>query len=219
MKPYSCVLFDLDGTLMDTSLGIMRATDYIIETFHLPKLPEEVKRGFIGPPIQKSFQTYYHINQKRAWEIATAWRDVYKDRFLLEAAPYDGIYELLKRLREEGVKTCVATNKREDYAAKILSHFFLLPLFDCVVGSDFEGKRTKADMIRICMERIGVLDPAQCLMIGDTTGDMMAAQECGAKFIGVTYGFGFSPNSENNGIPMANSCKEIERMVREPIIE
>ena len=213
MKRYSYILFDLDGTLMDTSIGILHATDYIIEEFRLPEISEEKKRAFIGPPIQKSFQECYDVSQERAWEIATVWRDVYRDIFLFEATPYKGVYELLEKLRTEGIKTCIATNKREDYARRLLDHFSLLPLFDCVVGSDFQGKRNKSSIIRLCMERVGIMDPAQCLMVGDTTGDMTAAQECRVDFLGVTYGFGFCADSKVFGVQMASNCKELEQML------
>lgn len=214
MGSYSCVLFDLDGTLMDTSSGIMRATDHIIKRFHLPDISEERKRGFIGPPIQKSFQEQYGFDQERAWELATIWREVYKEEFLLDAVPYDGIYDLLQHMREKGIKTCVATNKREDYAVKLLSKFSFTPLFDCVVGSDFEGIRNKSDIIRICMKRVGAADPTRCLMIGDTIGDMVAAKETGVDFLGVTYGFGFSENLIEKEMAFVNNCEEIRAMVK-----
>lgn len=191
MKSYSCVIFDLDGTLMDTSRGIIQATDFIIEKFQLPIISEDVKRSFIGPPIQKSIQLCYGIEQEQAWEIATVWRDAYKDKFLFEAYPYDGIYELLKILRKKKIKVCVATNKREDYAMRLLDYFSFTPWLDFIVGSDFAGKLSKTDMIQLCMKKTKMVDPAQCLMIGDTNGDMVAAQKCGIDFIGVTYGFGF----------------------------
>lgn len=211
-KKFECVLFDLDGTLMDTSSGILHCVDYIVGKFYLPYLEDETKRSFIGPPIQKSFQAHYGLSEERAWELATAWREAYKDTFLLEAEPYEGIYELLHSLRQNGIMTGVATNKREDYTLKLLEHFGFLPLFDCVVGSDFEGKRSKADMIRIGMERLGVDAPGACLMVGDTEGDMAAARAAGVGFLGVTYGFGFK-KSDIIGRPMASDCRDIQRLI------
>lgn len=212
---YELVLFDLDGTLMDTSGGVLRTIDYIIEKHQLPALDDAQKKSFIGPPVQKSFQIHYGCSEERAWELATAWRNAYKDIFLFEARAYDGIYDLLKFLRGRGIRTGVATNKREDYTKRLLEHFSFSPLFDCIIGSDFEGKRTKPDMIRQCMELCGVTDPRSCLMIGDTTGDLNAAAEAGTDFLGVTFGFGFKPNADNCGAKMADSCQEIQNIISE----
>lgn len=213
MKQYQAVFFDLDGTLMDTSMGVIQAIDYIIETYRLPGLSEQEKRAFIGPPIQESFQVYCGCSKEQAWELATAWRDAYKEKFLLEAMPYDGIYDLLRCLRQKGIKTCVATNKREDYTRKLLRHFSFLPLFDCIIGSDFEGKRSKPDMIRLCMEQTEMTDSERCLMVGDTAGDAAAAQKASVDFLGVTYGFGFTAgttNLEANAVMIADSCAQIQ---------
>ncbi len=214
---YELVLFDLDGTLMDTSIGVIKTIDYIIDKFRLPELDEKAKQSFIGPPVQNSFRTHYNCSEERAWELATAWRNAYKDIFLLDAAAYDGIYELLEYLRKCGIKTAVATNKREDYTKKLLEHFSFTPLFDCIIGSDLDGKRTKPDMIRLGMEQCGVAEPAHCLMIGDTMGDCNAAREVGADFLGVTFGFGFKPGADNGGIKTADSCAEIRNIIERTV--
>lgn len=217
MMQYRCIIFDLDGTLMDTSEGILKCVDFIVARFGLAPLSEQEKLSFIGPPVQKSFQTYYACTPEQAWELATAWREAYKEKFLLEAVPYAGIYELLRALRQNGYKTAVATNKREDYTHKLLEHFSFLPLFDCIVGSDFEGKRSKADMIRLCMAHAKISELSHCLMVGDTAGDMIAAQEAGVPFLGVTYGFGFKKGAVTSVQVqrMADSCKEIMRLLEE----
>ena len=127
------------------------------------------------------------------------------------AVPYEGIFDLLHFCREHGIKTGVATNKREDYTKTLLDRFGFTPLFDCIVGTDMEGKLTKVDLIRACMERMGIMDPKECLMIGDTHGDQEAAAQAGVDFLGVTYGFGFTKETE--GLPLADNCKDIENYI------
>lgn len=212
MMQYRCIIFDLDGTLMDTSAGILKCVDHIVAQFGLDSLSEQEKLSFIGPSIQESFRRCYRCTTERAWVLATAWREVYKEKFLFEAVPYEGIYDLLEKFRGNGCKTAVATNKREDYTQKLLEHFSFLPLFDCIVGADFDGKLNKADMIRLCMEQTNVKKPSQCLMVGDTTGDMMAAQEVGVPFLGVTYGFGLKKGTVF-GQRTVDNCKEIYEIV------
>lgn len=205
---YEAVFFDLDGTLLDTSPGVIKAIGHVVKEYRLPELSEEVKRSFIGPPIQDSFERQYGLTKERAWEIATCWREIYKDEYLLYAGPYDGIYELLEYCHKAGVRTGVATNKREDYTRTLLDHFKFTPLFDCIAGTDMEGKLKKADLIRVCMERTGVTEPRNCLMVGDTRNDKDAAERAGVDFLGVTYGFGFNDETTEE-TPLAHSCGEI----------
>ena len=209
---FDAVFFDLDGTLLDTSAGVIKAIDHIAEIYHLPVLSLLKKRSFIGPPIQDSFQLHYGLSKEQAWELATAWRDAYKDLFLLEAEPYEGIYDVLRFCREYDIKTGVATNKREDYTKKLLDHFGFTPLFDYIAGTDFDGRMKKADLIRACMEKVGISNPEKCLMIGDTTGDMEAAKNAGVGFLGVTYGFGFV-NGTKGKFPLVNCCSDIENYI------
>lgn len=207
------VFFDLDGTLMDTSGGIMHATDYVVEKFHLAALTEDELRSFIGPPIQDSFQHHYGLDKDQAWKLATAWRNAYKDKFLLEAVPYEDIYDVLRLCRKQGIKTGVATNKREDYAQELLGHFHFTPLLDCIVGTDFEGKLRKPDLIRICMDKTGVTDEKQCIMVGDTAGDWKAARKAGVNFLGVSYGFGFKVFDTGEEFEIVKCCNEITKRI------
>lgn len=208
---FEAILFDLDGTLLDTSAGVIKAIDYIEQAYHLPELSAAEKRTFIGPPVQDSFRRCYRLTENRAWELASAWRNAYKDKFLLEAVPYDGIYDVLRFCREHGIKTGVATNKREDYTLKLLNHFRFTPLLDCIAGTDLEGKLKKADLIRVCMDKTGVTDGEKCLMVGDTENDQNAAKQAGVRFLGVTYGFGFSEKAEILAARGADSSADIIR--------
>ena len=203
---YQAVFFDLDGTLLDTSEGIIKAIEYIVNQFDLPELEEKEKLAFIGPPIQNSLQKRYGLSATKAWEIASAWRDIYKDKFLLMAKPYDGMLIVLRRIRDCGIKIGIATNKREDYAVKLLEHFQFLPLLHCVVGTDFQGKRSKSEIIHLCRERVDVNEPACCLMVGDTLSDLTAAKSAGVPFVGVTWGFGFSDREKKS--------KQVRSLVR-----
>ena len=213
MRSYHAVFFDLDGTLMETSIGVVQAIDFIVDEFKLPPLTEAEKRSFIGPPIQRSFKEKYDLDEARAWEIAAAWRNAYKDQFLFGAEPYDGIYDLLKYCRNKGIKTGVATNKREDYTVKLLQHFKFIPLFDYIVGADFDGKRSKSQMIQMCVQKIGNSRPECCLMVGDTEEDGIAAMQAGVDFAGVTYGFGLVSGGQYQTVKpimLADRCTKIK---------
>ncbi len=210
---YQAVFFDLDGTLLDTSSGVLNALDYVERQEQLPRLGRSEKQKFIGPPIQESFERYYRISKEQAWRLAAIWRDVYKDIYLFDALPYEGIRDVLLFCRDNGIKTGVATNKREDYARKLLEHFRFTPLLDCIAGTDFEDSRNKADLIRVCVQKTGIRDAQKCLMVGDTDGDLDAARQAGVPFLGAAWGFGFSRESED--VPVVRRCGELKRYLVE----
>lgn len=191
-RKYDLIIFDLDGTLLDTADGILSAVRFTVEYFHLRPIPEERLRSFIGPPIQQSFAKEYGVPAEVGNEYAAVFRDRYKDHDLLKATPYSGIIEALKDLKSMGCRIAVATYKREDYALRLLNHFGFLELFDYAHGSDFSGKQKKSDIIQLCIDESGITDKGRIAYVGDTDGDRIGAQEAGVDFIGVSYGFGFT---------------------------
>ena len=193
MKKYDLVIFDLDGTLLDTSEGILKSVRYTIDRYGLPMPSEEILRTFIGPPIQDSFRKEYGLSEGKAMEMANVFRERYKNEDLLLADYYPQIMESLKKLKDAGCKLAVATNKREDYAIDILRHFGMLDLMDAAYGTDFEGKLKKPDVINKCIETTGIRDKTKAIMVGDTKGDQKSAKKAGTHFLAVTYGFGYRP--------------------------
>ncbi len=192
MKQYQYIIFDVDGTLLDTAEGIVRAVKETMIKENLEIPPETVFRTFIGPPIQNSFQKLYGIEMERAQEIATIFRNFYKqDDYILRAKPYEGINEVCKALLAAGRQIGIATYKRQDYAEKIMRHFHFDAYTDHIYGADHENRLKKVDIIRMCLERMGCGDYRQAVMIGDSDNDAIGAEALGIDFIGVTYGFGF----------------------------
>ncbi len=201
MNQYNIVVFDVDGTLLDTSEGILNSVKHTIDVYH-KKMPDpETLRSFIGPPIQDSFQKEYQLSKEEADEMAAEFRRVYKDIYLFGAVPYPGIYECMTVLREHGVRLAVATYKRQDYAEKILTHFQFDKYCDVIYGSDFEGKLKKVDIIEKCMVDLGSADYKDAVMVGDSWHDANGAGLLGVDFIGVTYGFDFRTKEDVGKYP------------------
>lgn len=192
MKRYEMVIFDVDGTLLDTTEGILNAVRYTIEKKGLSSLSEDVLETFIGPPIQDSFAGAYGIEDKRyLQELAGVFRARYKDCELLKAYPYNGIYEVFEKLVAVGVKPAIATYKREDYAREIVHHFGFDRYTDIIFGADHENRLKKRDIIGKCLETYENCSPEKAIMVGDTVHDAVAANQLGMDFLGVLYGFGF----------------------------
>ena len=199
---YKLAIFDLDGTLIDSSYGIFDTIYDTIQHFSLPDLTSEQLRTFIGPPIERSFQHYYpQLSSQQQKELCCFFRDQYKKEHLLHAALYDGISELLKKLQSCQISTAVATYKRQCFADAILTHLQLSPHLNVICGSDMEGKLTKTDIIQQTISLAGIQDITQVVMIGDSDNDAIGAQQIGLDFIGVTYGFGFQSEQDVRKFP------------------
>lgn len=207
---YRLVIFDLDGTLLDTTEGILASVKHTISHFNLPVLSQEVLTSFIGPPIQDSFAKYYGLSGDRLQEIATIFRNDYSSNNLMKAKPYDGIYQLLQLLSDNGIKIAVATYKREDYAVPLMNYFGFNQYTEIMYGGDHENKLKKKDIIKKCINTANISDMSAVVMVGDTLHDAMGAQEIGLDFIAVTYGFGFKPDEVHSSSYVGYADKAID---------
>lgn len=215
-KQYKVALFDLDGTLLDTSEGILCAVDEMVETCGLRKMTPEEKRSVIGPPVQKSVQRIYQLSEKESLEIASVFRKAYSEKYLMKAKPYEGIFGLLEFLRQNGWKTGIATYKRNDYAQLLMKEIGLLDLCDYALGSD-GADQTKAQIIQCCLDKLGGV-AGNSIMVGDTMQDLIGAEQAGLDFIGITFGFGFRTCEEilaNGAIAAAESAFQLQSVFAE----
>ena len=168
MGKYEIAVFDVDGTLLDTTEGVLASVKYTIDKMGFEPLSEDVLKTFIGPPIQDSFAKAYNLSG-----------DILQD------------IEVFDKLMERNVKLAVATYKRQDYAEAILKHFGFDKYTNILYGADHNNKLKKVDIIEKCMVDLGVTDYSNAVMIGDSSHDAIGAEKIGMDFIGVTYGFDF----------------------------
>jgi len=186
------VLFDLDGTLLDTSEGIIESVRYTIAQLGHEPLSNETILKFVGPPIQNSLITYVGLSAEEAQIGANIFRDYYKKNALFKASLYPGIKKLLVELKNKGIKIGIATYKREDYAIDLLKFFGIINYCNVIHGADNENKLTKADIVEICISELNE-DKSNVLLVGDTIHDAKGALNSGVGFIAVTWGFGYKP--------------------------
>lgn len=208
---YQVVVFDVDGTILDTSEGILNSVRYTIDFFGLEPLSDEKLIRFIGPPIQNSFSVCYGFKGAILQEIANVFRNHYKDIGLLKAVPYKGIYDMFEVLLNKGIETAIATYKRQDYAEKIVQYFGFDKYTRVICGADNENKLKKKDIIEEALKKTNVCDWSKAVMVGDSDNDARGARDIGIDFIGVTYGFGFKTREDVNKFPnQGKACDTIE---------
>ena len=192
---YELVIFDVDGTLLDTSEGVLSSVKYTIERFGFDMPDDKQLRTFIGPPIQRSFADTFGLSGDIIQEMTAVFRDRYKGDDLIKAVPYEGIYECFDSLESNGIKTAIATYKRDDYAQRIMKHFHFDDHTKIIHGADDNNKLSKSDIIEICINESGI-PKDKVLMVGDTDNDAIGAEGIGVDFLAVTFGFGFKPGEE-----------------------
>ncbi len=187
---YRSVIFDLDGTLVDTGEGIINSVRYAEAHLGLVPVDDEKARGFIGPPPFEAYQKYHHLDEERALQAVKLHREFAQRQGIFQSRAYSGILPLLHGLKRKGKKLGVATLKKEELAITVLRHVEL-DVFDAVAGVRDEQADTKAKLILAALEQLGI-SRDRAVFVGDSGYDAVAAEEIGMDFIGVIYGYGFT---------------------------
>ena len=184
---YDTVLFDLDGTLMESAPGIMHSAQIAVEQMGYTGYDPEVFQHFMGPPLFGSFQKYFGMDDAQADEAVQRYRAYFADYGLFENAVYPGIPTLLRRLQAAGMRLFVATSKPQIYAERVMERFGILRFFEKVVGVSLEDRGSaKANLVRDALP----VDAGRAVMIGDRSYDIDGGQANGIDTIGVCYGYG-----------------------------
>ena len=188
---YDTALFDLDGTLTDSAEGIIRSARYALEQMKWEIPSDEVLARFLGPPLIVSFQEQCGMNKEQAAEATRIFRVRYTDTGLFENRPYDGIIEMLERLKKAGIRLATATSKPEDYAVRILTKFGLIDYFDFIGAATFdESRHDKIAVLGYTLDKLGIKDKSKVIMVGDRSNDIDGAHRFGLECIAVRYGYG-----------------------------
>lgn len=186
---YKAVLFDLDGTLVDTLQDIAFAMNRALTMNGLPEHPLEAYRYLVGDGVKWLARRAVGERQELADKVLADYQAYYKDHNLDRSKPYDGVREMLAALKWRGVKLCVFSNKPHADTCRVVKHFFPEAAFDVVRGQ-VEGVPVKPDPAGalLAAEEAGVA-PEDFLYLGDTDVDMRCAHNAGMHPLGVTWGF------------------------------
>lgn len=209
MKRYDLVLFDVDGTLINTQEGLDAASTYTLAQFGYPRPTDAELRTFIGPPLQEIFERHCGVSRAKADEMSDVFRNRYQTVDMYKACLYPGVEDTLARLFDAGVELGVVTYKHDAAAQKIVRHFGLDRWIRHIRGVDNDGKLDKADLIRLCLAETGVAKD-RAVLVGDTDNDGAAAHKADIVLIGVTYGFGYASAADvtnDSGIPCADMAQ------------
>lgn len=209
------ILFDLDGTLTDPKEGITKSVQYSLKAFsiHIEDTDELIK--FIGPPLRESYKRYYGFSDENSEKAVEKYREYFAEKGIFENGIYDGIGEMLQKLKQGGKRLAVATSKPAVYAEKILEHFGIDGYFDFVAGSELDGTRSKkSEVIRYALDNLGVSSLETALMVGDREHDILGAKEIGVEVIGVLYGYGdFDELTKAGADHIAGSVDELSMLL------
>lgn len=191
MKIYSTVLFDLDGTLTDTSEGVLGSAFYALDALGYPRGEVKEYLPFLGPPLSYGFGVVCGVKESDVPRAIELFRQRYVgEEWYLRSAVYPGIPELLGTLRRAGYRIAVTTSKLQDAAEKVLKRVGLYDFFDLIVGSSDEpGRATKEGVLRAALGTLGV-PPSDAVLIGDRLYDAEGALATGADCVAALWGFG-----------------------------
>ena len=203
---YKCVIFDMDGTLADTSPGILASHRYAHKMMGQPAPEECVLRQVIGGPLLQTYQERFGFAEPE--KAVAFYRQYYAEQGIHAASLYPGIADALRELYARGVLLGVATLKADRFVKQMLRDMGVFDCFSAIYGMDEKDGRTKAQLIQMCMSQLGT-SAEETVLVGDSIHDMEGAEACGISFLGVTYGFGFSEQAEKGKFQMCSTPAEI----------
>jgi phosphoglycolate phosphatase len=210
------VLFDLDGTIINSFEGIARSVRYALNKCGIEEDDPDNLRRFIGPPIMDSFQKWYGFSYEQAAEATSYYRERYRPIGLLECELYPGVTECIRALKREGLLIGLASSKPEEFCVRILDNLSILDLFDVVVGSTMDGRiETKEDVLREVLRRWSDVPREEMCLVGDTMFDLEGAKQIGIDCIAVRYGFGDADEMKRNGaIAVCDELSDLPGLIK-----
>jgi len=201
LKRYNYILFDLDGTILDTKPGVLGSVKKALKELSFPIPSDERLEGFMGPPLDKGFSEVCGLDAETTKIATNIFRRYYENGEMFNAKPYDGIPELLADLKEAGCRLFVATSKYELFAQIVIKHFGLDRYFDAIAGApkNISIPWLKKDSINKALEGISDVNRDNTIIVGDRKYDAAGAKSAGISSVGVLFGYGKLDELEASG--------------------
>jgi phosphoglycolate phosphatase len=208
------VVFDLDGTIVDTAPDLAAALDLALALEGLPPLSAAETRpligGGVGAQLRRGLAYYDHaVSQERFDELAAAFLDAYVENVAVLSRPFPGLDTMLDRLEVAGAGVAVCTNKREDLARALLGALGLAPRFRAICGGDtFAAHKPDPMHLLGTIERAGGLVEA-AVMVGDSEADLGAGRAAGVPVVLVDYGYTDVPAAALGGDALVSRLADV----------
>lgn len=186
---YRLVIFDLDGTLVNSLEDLGTAINISLKKMGLPTHNMERFKYFVGNGIKKLCERSVGEHQDRVEELYRLFSEYYGSHYAVYTKPYPNIEEALKTLKDKNIKIAVASNKSENFAVQIVHELFPTISFDCIKGQvEHRDKKPSPDIIFETMQELEV-SKEDTIMVGDTNVDIATGKNAGIKTIGCLWGF------------------------------
>ena len=192
-RNWTSVLFDLDGTILDSAPGIVQS---LVDTFShlgLPVPPQDELMHYVGPPLLDSLRNRAGLSKEAAQQALDVYRTDFRKDGAFDSAVFPGIVGVLEALRAANIPLAIATSKPESQAKRILDHFNLSHFFAVVAGAtEDETRSTKAAIVGHALAELqaGGHDTSLSVMVGDRIYDVEGAAACDVPSIIVEWGYG-----------------------------
>ena len=209
--PYSAVLFDLDGTIVDSAAGITESLAYTYEQLGLPVPPPAKMLEWVGPPIMDSFRDLAGLDREESERALEIYRDHYLGSGNAFAPAYSAIIDVLRAISDAGLPISLATSKPEATARAMLDSLGIVGLFTEITGSsDDETRSRKADVVAEALRRLAAdgADISRAVMVGDRRHDIEGAAEHDVPTIFVNWGYG-APEETAGAVAVVDTPAEL----------
>ena len=181
------IFFDLDGTLLNTGEGICSSVQISLSKMGKPLLDEQTVKKFVGPPLAESYEKYCGLIGAENNMAVSIYREHYASGEMYKAEPYDGITQVLEKLKKK-YRLYVVTAKPTEYSKELIAHFDMTKYFEDIYGASLDkSMRTKEKIIEYAILKSGAQAP---VMVGDTLFDIIGAFQNDIPSVAVLYGYG-----------------------------
>lgn len=194
MTNYTTVLWDLDGTIINSSPGVFESFNHTFRTVGMPELTPAEMKPFMGPPLRTTFGQILGLSHEETEEALAAYRDFYlKQGGALNCELYPGVIETIQKSKAAGITNSLATSKAERGTKLVGEHFDFLKYFDVLgTAANDESRNSKTDVITYAFEELQKIDAdlSKVILIGDRIHDVEGARHHNLEVCLVKWGFG-----------------------------
>jgi phosphoglycolate phosphatase len=216
MTKYTTILWDLDGTIIDSSPRVFESFNHTFRAVGMPELTAEQMQPFMGPPLRTTFGEILGLEHDAVEECLALYRDFYlKQGGALNCELYPGVIETIQKSKAAGITNSLATSKAERGTKLVGEHFDFLKYFDVLgTASNDEARNSKTDVISYAFEELKKIDAdlGRIILIGDRIHDVEGARHHNLEVCLVKWGFG-NPQEWQLADYFANDASELQELL------